>query len=114
MSNALLSMNSITEQKEWIQEHRAQVLHERIATVITCMGRAVHTELGAEFTNLILGSEAGQVYILNPGAASVDTTIQLPSTPVTVIGSYDDDTTLRVFAACRDAKVYSIKVSLRL
>lgn len=59
---------------------------------------------------LVLGTESQKVLILSPSAAQIMTHVELPSVPVFICatGLYDVD--YRIVIACRNGKVYTIKV----
>lgn len=105
-------MNNLKEQEAWIESKAPLVKSGAISTVVTCMAKAVSSHLGVEYVNLIVGSEAGNIFILNSTSTGIKAIVRLPSIPVAIVGFYDDDTTLRVFVACRDAVIYSIKVGM--
>jgi Bardet-Biedl syndrome 1 protein len=58
---------------------------------------------------LVLGTEAGQVHILEPSASTVAHTFQLPSAPAFIVASGLKAVEYRVICACRDGRIYTIK-----
>lgn len=81
-------------------------------TLVTCMTALNKESEESEAVNLlVVGTEAGQVYILpqDPGAQSYLNCIQLPSVPTMIctVGMYDVE--WRISVTCRDGKLYSIK-----
>lgn len=58
---------------------------------------------------LVIGTEAGFLYVLKNNAAEVALKVVLPSTPVFLIAAGCFEVDYRVVVACRDGRVYSIK-----
>ncbi|GET92939.1 hypothetical protein, conserved [Leishmania tarentolae] len=58
---------------------------------------------------LVIGTEAGFIYILKNNAAEVALKVVLPSTPAFLIAAGCFEVDYRIVVACRDGRVYSIK-----
>ena len=58
---------------------------------------------------LVVGTEAGQVLVLEPSGSAVQVRVQLPSAPVLLAVTGMMSVEWRVVCACRDGNVYTIK-----
>lgn len=69
-----------------------------------------NSEADDAVSSLVIGTESGQLLILDPAGSSVLTSCQLPSVPslLSVSGLYDVE--WRINVACRDGKIYTVKV----
>ncbi|XP_076099954.1 BBSome complex member BBS1-like isoform X2 [Mytilus galloprovincialis] len=82
----------------------------RRQTVITCLA-TMKKSLADEdaISCLVIGTESKSIYVLDPEAFTVLTTIDLPSVPVflSVTGLYDVE--YRIVVACRNGCIYTLK-----
>lgn len=82
----------------------------RRQTVITCLSTLKKSMADEDAIScLVLGTESKSVYVLDPEAFTVLTTMELPSVPVflSVTGLYDVE--YRIVVACRNGCIYTLK-----
>lgn len=79
-------------------------------TSITCMSTIKkNLDEWDAISSLYLGTEAGQLYILQPAGNAVRNKFQLPSTPAFVASTGLLDVDYRIVVACRNGHIYTIK-----
>ncbi|XP_013391721.1 Bardet-Biedl syndrome 1 protein homolog [Lingula anatina] len=106
------SLRFIQLQAEDLEAFANQYKHTPLKkqTVITSLG-TMKKSLAEEdaISCLVLGTESKQVYILDPEAFTVLSTMNLPSVPVflNVSGLYDVE--FRIIVACRNGNIYMLK-----
>lgn len=61
-------------------------------------------------SQLVVGAESGQVFILDPSGSQILKTFSLPSAPVHMAVQGVLDVEYRICVACRNGNVYTIKV----
>ncbi|KAM9302244.1 BBSome complex member BBS1 [Gastrophryne carolinensis] len=79
-------------------------------TVITCMGTLKRNMADEDAVCcLVIGTESGEVFILDPEAFTILTRVSLPSVPtiLDVTGQYDIE--YRITVACRNGNVYILR-----
>lgn len=96
--------------RRYILDHSNEARRLQRRTVVTCMASIPKdSQEPRSVCQLVVGTEAGEVFILSPDATSVVTTVQLPSVPafLSTEGLYDVE--YRILIACRNSKVYAIR-----
>jgi Bardet-Biedl syndrome 1 protein len=95
---------------EFVEAEKHSPLQQQ--TVITCMETLNKTEDAGEtgMSQIIIGTENKMIYILKPSGYSVSCQCELPSVPVMMAVTGSFDVNYRIVIACRDAKIYTIKV----
>lgn len=79
-------------------------------TSITCMSTIKKSlDEPDAVSSLYFGTEAGQLYILQPAGTEVRNKFQLSSPPVFVASTGLLDVDYRIVAACRDGHIYTVK-----
>lgn len=90
------------------EAHKGLPLEQK--TLVTCMSTMnKNDEAEGAVSSLVVGTEHGQVLILDPPGSSIAARVQLPSTPtmLAVTGLFDVE--WRIIVACRDGKLYTMK-----
>ena len=107
-SLSLLLLTDPSAQLSYLSHH-ASLAYTQL-TVVVCMA-TIHKSQSNDgsISQLIIGTEAGTVLILEPNSSSVHKTFTLSSTPcmMAVDGQLDID--YRIVIACRDGLLYTIK-----
>jgi Bardet-Biedl syndrome 1 protein len=107
-SHNLLFLEKPEERSIFVNAAKSQTLKQQ--TVVTCM-ETLNKDLEEvdAVSSLVIGTEAGDVLILDPPGSSILKQIHLPSVPthLSVIGLYD--VSYRIVVACRDGNIYQIK-----
>lgn len=107
-SQDLLGIDDPQEATSFINDVKEKPLVRQ--TVVTCM-EVLRKDMDEEgsISMLVVGTEAGQVHILEPSGTRANVSVQLPATPafMAVTGLYTVE--YRIVCACRDGHVYSIK-----
>ncbi|KAG5492304.1 hypothetical protein GH5_01221 [Leishmania sp. Ghana 2012 LV757] len=104
----LLLMETLEERSDFIARMRSVPLIQM--DVVCCLSSIPLNSLDEGGTSvLVVGTEAGLLYVLKSNAADVALKVVLPSPPVFLItaGCYNVD--YRIIVSCRDGRVYSIK-----
>ncbi len=79
-------------------------------TVVTCLDTLNKSfDEPDSISCLVIGSESGKIFILDPTATSIIKDIQLKDVPVFISVSGKYDVEYRIIVACRDGKLYTIK-----
>ena len=109
-SQDLLAIEDEQTATSFVAEQKDRSLESK--TVATCM-EVLKKDLEDDdaVSMLVIGTEAGQVLILDPSGTSVHKQWQLPSAPVYMTVSGVKDIEYRIVCACRDGNVHSIKES---
>ncbi|XP_041351022.1 Bardet-Biedl syndrome 1 protein-like isoform X2 [Gigantopelta aegis] len=94
--------------ENFVNLHKSSPLKRQ--TVITCL-KTLKKSMADEdaISCLVLGTENRSIYVLDPEAFTVLSTMELPSVPVfiSVNGLYDVE--YRIVAACRNGCIYTLK-----
>mmetsp|Transcript_11120 Transcript_11120/g.38624 ORF Transcript_11120/g.38624 Transcript_11120/m.38624 type:complete len:635 (+) Transcript_11120:151-2055(+) len=104
----LLQMDQPGDRAAFVERVRGTPLAQQ--TVITCL--AVLNKSAIEWdavSCVVLGTESGHVYILDPSGTSVLVKKTLPSVPVFIAGAGILDVEYRLTIACRNGSLYAIK-----
>ncbi|KAG5491324.1 hypothetical protein JIQ42_01223 [Leishmania sp. Namibia] len=104
----LLLMETLEERSDFIARMRSVPLIQM--DVVCCLSSIPLNSLDeGGMSVLVVGTEAGLLYVLKSSAADVALKVVLPSSPVFLItaGCYNVD--YRIIVSCRDGRVYSIK-----
>lgn len=82
-------------------------MHQNFVTCIGVIQKGLDEEKAV--SQLVIGTENGELLIMDPGVKQIKNKIELKSVPVylDVQGQYDVD--YRILVACRDGKIYSIR-----
>jgi Bardet-Biedl syndrome 1 protein len=107
-SSTLLEMQNTQQRVAFMQAQKTQAFKQM--TVATCMTTVFKSlEQERAVSQLVIGTEAGNVHVLNAAGTAIVTTVALPSTPVcmAVVGTYEVE--YRVVVACRNGNIYMIK-----
>lgn len=79
-------------------------------TVVTCLEVIKREKEGeTEQSSLIVGTEAGQILLLDCNGSTIDRTIQLPSVPVHIVIHGVLKGEHRINVSCRDGIIYAIR-----
>jgi len=109
-SQDLLAIEDEGAAVAFVEDQRERPLASQ--TVCTCM-EVLRKDLEEDdaVSMLVVGTEAGQVLILDPAGTSVSKKWQLPSAPVYMAITGVRDIEFRIVCACRDGNVHTIKES---
>jgi len=95
-------------QDQFARAHCHEPLQQQ--TSITCMSTIKkNIDEWDAVSNIYIGTEAGQLYILEPSGTSVRSKFTLPSPPVFVASTGLLDVDYRIVVACRNGHLYTIK-----
>ncbi|KPA86510.1 putative Bardet-Biedl syndrome 1 protein-like (BBS1-like protein 1) [Leptomonas pyrrhocoris] len=104
----LLLLDTAEERSDFVMRMRAVPLIQM--DVVTCMASIPCSATEAEGRScLVIGTEAGFLYVLSERALQVRLKVVLPSPPVFLIVAGCLEVNYRIIAACRDGRVYSTK-----
>mmetsp|Transcript_15923 Transcript_15923/g.35247 ORF Transcript_15923/g.35247 Transcript_15923/m.35247 type:complete len:481 (+) Transcript_15923:78-1520(+) len=106
----LLSLEGDSARAVFVHEMR-EIMYAQ-STLITCMEvLKKDSEDDDAITLLVVGTEAGQMYVLpqDPAGSSYLCKVQLPSTPAILSVSGLFDVEWRISVICRDGKMYSVR-----
>ena len=107
-SNELLALFDDSAANEFVDSHRGKRL--TMTSSITCMETLKREQDEPDSVSmLVLGTEAGQILLLEPNLSEVTHTFQLPSAPVFILPSGLRAVEYRIVCACRDGRIYSVK-----
>lgn len=96
------------EQMEFSRQNQSQVLQHQ--NFISCMAKInKNMDEDKAVSMLVLGTEQKQVIVLDHSGMSVKKQLLLKSVPCFLVCSGQYDVESRIFASCRDGKVYVIK-----
>jgi Bardet-Biedl syndrome 1 protein len=104
----LLLLDTEEERADFVLRVRTTPLIQM--DVATCMTSIPLATLEAEGRScLVVGTEAGFLYVLSSAAVEVVLKVVLPSPPVFLITAGCLEVDYRIIASCRDGRIYSIK-----
>ncbi|KAM4617230.1 BBSome complex member BBS1 [Discoglossus pictus] len=101
-------MLDLQEMETFVNTYKEQPLKRQ--TVITCMGTLKKNMADEDAVCcLVIGTESGEIFILDPEAFTILTRVSLPSVPtlLDVTGQYDIE--YRITVACRNGNVYILR-----
>ncbi|KDO23995.1 hypothetical protein SPRG_10692 [Saprolegnia parasitica CBS 223.65] len=107
-SRGFLAIDDMEQQAEFVSRYMDDPLVEH--TAITCM-----TTLSKNMDEkdaigcLVVGTEAGQIYVLDQQGANIAAKAFLPSTPVEIAVNGLYDVEYRLIVSCRNGSVYTVK-----
>ncbi|KTF85756.1 hypothetical protein cypCar_00005739 [Cyprinus carpio] len=96
------------EMEDFVLLHKEQPIRRQ--TVITCIGTLKKNMADEDAVScLVIGTENGDVYILDPEAFTILYKMSLPSTPnlMDVTGQFDVE--FRITVACRNGNIYILR-----
>ncbi|XP_063293337.1 Bardet-Biedl syndrome 1 protein [Pelobates fuscus] len=96
------------EMEAFVNTYKQQPLKRQ--TVITCMGTLKKNMADEDAVCcLVIGTESGEIFILDPEAFTILTRVSLPSVPtlLDITGQYDIE--YRITVACRNGNVYILR-----
>nr|CCC93029.1 unnamed protein product [Trypanosoma congolense IL3000] len=104
----LLATSTPEDQQRTVRLYKGLPLEQ--PTVVTCLGSLWldAAEEGA-CSCLVIGTEAQQVYVLKSFFTEIEFQVQLPGVPVCIVTLGTRQADHRIFVACRDSCVYTIK-----
>ena len=107
-SQDLLAIDDPTECAFFVGEQRERPLAAQ--TVCTCM-ESLKKELEEDdaVSMLVVGTEAGDILVLNPAGTEVVKRWKLPSAPVHMAVTGVKDIEFRIVCACRDGNIHTVK-----
>jgi len=107
-SQELLGTEDVGAANTYIQDQKGKPLVRQ--TVVTCM-ETLKKDMDDDdaVSMLVVGTEAGQVLILEPSGTQVSVQVLLPSAPVFLAVTGLQSVEYRVVCACRDGHLYTIK-----
>ncbi|KPI85782.1 putative Bardet-Biedl syndrome 1 protein -like (BBS1-like protein 1) [Leptomonas seymouri] len=104
----LLLLDTVEERADFVMRMRTTPLIQM--DVVTCMTSIPLDSTGMESRScLVIGTEAGFLYVLSDKALEVRLKVVLPSPPVFLIAAGCLEMDYRIIVSCRDGRVYSIK-----
>ncbi|KAG5492840.1 hypothetical protein JKF63_01420 [Porcisia hertigi] len=104
----LLLRETLEERSEYVARWcSVPLIQMDVVSCLTCIPLDSLDEGGR--SSLVIGTEAGFLYVLRNNAAEVALKVVLPSTPVFVISAGCFEVDYRIIVSCRDGRVYSIK-----
>jgi len=107
-SQDLLGLDDPAAIDSFVTEHKGVPLTQQ--TACTCMEVLKRdAEDDDAVSMLVVGTEAGQVLVLEPSGSAVQVKVQLPSAPVLMAVTGMLAVEWRVVCACRDGNVYTVK-----
>ncbi|XP_065826341.1 Bardet-Biedl syndrome 1 protein homolog isoform X2 [Oscarella lobularis] len=82
----------------------------KIQTVITCIGtmKKTHSE-DQSVSCLVLGTEAAEIFVLDPQAFTILAKMSVPSVPVFLRISGLFEVEFRIIVSCRDGNIYTLR-----
>lgn len=107
-SEHFLTTSTIQDAEMFVRQHAESPLRRQtVLTTLSTMKKSMHEE--DALTCIVLGTENRDVYILEPDAFTVLTSMTVPAVPVMmdITGLFDVD--YRILVACRDGCIYSLK-----
>jgi Bardet-Biedl syndrome 1 protein len=107
-SHNLLFLEKPEEREMFVVSSKNQTLKQQ--TVVTCM-ETMNKDMDEvdAVSSLVIGTEAGDVLLLDPPGSSILKQIPLPSVPTHLAVTGLHDVSYRIVVACRDGNVYQIK-----
>ncbi|OQS01252.1 bardet-Biedl syndrome 1 family protein [Achlya hypogyna] len=107
-SRGFLAIDDMEQQAEFVSRYMDDPLVEQ--TTITCMATLNKSMDEKDAVGcLVIGTEAGQVYVLDQQGANITTKAYLPSTPVDIVVNGLFDVEYRLIVSCRNGSVYTVK-----
>lgn len=103
-----MALEGKEEQAKYVMEKVGQAMFQ--ANYVTCMKAMNKNKEDAKSTSqLLLCNENKELIVMEPSGIKIKTTVKLPSVGVFLEthGQYDLDG--KIFAACRDGKIYTVK-----
>uniref|UniRef100_A0A8C5LPC6 Bardet-Biedl syndrome 1 N-terminal domain-containing protein n=1 Tax=Leptobrachium leishanense TaxID=445787 RepID=A0A8C5LPC6_9ANUR len=96
------------EMEAFVNTYKQQPLKRQ--TVLTCMG-TVKKNMADEdaVCCLVIGTESGEIFILDPEAFTILTRVSLPSVPTLLDITGQHDIEYRITVACRNGNVYILR-----
>ncbi|XP_003740934.1 Bardet-Biedl syndrome 1 protein [Galendromus occidentalis] len=107
-SEHFLTTSTMSEAETFVRTYGDSPLRRQtVLTTLSAMKKSMHEE--DALTCIVLGTENKDIYILEPDAFTVLTSMVVPSIPVMmdITGLFDVD--YRILVACRDGCIYSLK-----
>ncbi|OQR71213.1 Bardet-Biedl syndrome 1 protein-like [Tropilaelaps mercedesae] len=107
-SEHFLTTSTIQDAEAFVRQHAESPLRRQtVLTTLSTMKKSMHEE--DALTCIVLGTENRDIYILEPDAFTVLTSMTVPAVPVMmdITGLFDVD--YRILVACRDGCIYSLK-----
>lgn len=107
-SEHFLTTSTIQDAEAFVRQHAETPLRRQtVLTTLSTMKKSMHEE--DALTCIVLGTENKDIYILEPDAFTVLTSMTVPAVPVMmdITGLFDVD--YRILVACRDGCIYSVK-----
>ncbi|XP_068161369.1 Bardet-Biedl syndrome 1 protein [Antennarius striatus] len=96
------------EVEQFVQLHKQQPIKRQ--TVITCIGTLRKSTADEDGVScLVVGTESGRVYVLDPEAFTVLSQMLLPSPPSLLDVSGQFDVEFRITGACRNGNIYVLR-----
>ncbi|TNV81162.1 hypothetical protein FGO68_gene3820 [Halteria grandinella] len=105
ISSELLSLENALEQMEYARQNYTMLIqHQNFITCMTRINKSLDEEKAVSM--LVIGTEQRNIFIMDQSGMSVKKQITLKSVPTFIqcIGQFDVE--YRIYAACRDGKVY--------
>eukprot|EP01138_Halocafeteria_seosinensis_P013052 gb/GECG01013330.1/.p1 GENE.gb/GECG01013330.1/~~gb/GECG01013330.1/.p1 ORF type:complete len:571 (+),score=54.23 gb/GECG01013330.1/:1-1713(+) len=107
-SRQFLALETNEEQEEFMDRLASVPLVSH--TVVTCLGKLKRNSLDqSESDHLVVGTESGQVLVLQSGANAIEQHYNLPSVPVGISASGIWETESRIVVGCRNGRLYTIR-----
>ncbi|XP_074595075.1 Bardet-Biedl syndrome 1 [Brevipalpus obovatus] len=111
-SQALLELSTLTGQEEFVLAHRSLPLKRpNMITCVATMKKTVEEE--NNLSCIVIGTENRDIFIIEPDAFTILSSVQLPSIPVFLQVSGLFNVEYKIIVSCRDACVYMIKRGLK-
>uniref|UniRef100_A0A8C5MM93 BBSome complex member BBS1 n=1 Tax=Leptobrachium leishanense TaxID=445787 RepID=A0A8C5MM93_9ANUR len=96
------------EMEAFVNTYKQQPLKRQ--TVITCMGTMKKNMADEDAVCcLVIGTESGEIFILDPEAFTILTRVSLPSVPTLLDITGQHDIEYRITVACRNGNVYILR-----
>ncbi|XP_061562490.1 Bardet-Biedl syndrome 1 protein [Phycodurus eques] len=94
--------------EDFVQLHKPQPIKRQ--TVITCMATLKKSTADEDGVScLVIGTESGHLYVLDPEAFVVLAKMALPAAPTTMDVTGQFDVEFRITAACRNGNIYILR-----
>ncbi|RWS02729.1 Bardet-Biedl syndrome 1 protein-like protein, partial [Dinothrombium tinctorium] len=107
-SQRFLSLNSNQEIEAFVNAHKNTALRrQQIITCVSSIKKTVDEEKA--ISCFILGTENKDIFIIEPDAFTILSSVKLPSVPVFIEVNGLFDVEYRLIVSCRDAHIYTIK-----
>ena len=108
LSVELLSIESIPEQLEFVNQSKGQALQHQ--NFITCLGKHQKSfDEDKTVTMLVIGTENRDILLLDQTGMQIKKQIQLKSVPVQIQCHGQFEVESKIYVACRDGKIYLLK-----